>query len=188
MTKGISENGSWLIDDVNTSEHCFDESLSKAIIEFISKNKYQTLYDLGCGLGNYVSEIKKSGFVIEGYDGNPYTETLTNGLCKVLDLSKPQKFEMRDCTISLEVGEHIPKEFEDIYINNLCESSENLILSWAIEGQGGYGHVNCRNNDWVIWMMKQWGYGYNKKNSEYFRDASTLSWFKDTIMVFKKMI
>ena len=184
MEKLISENGSWLIDDENTSEHCFDQSLCNSIIEFISEKKFSSLYDLGCGLGGYVFQIKKNGFKIDGYDGNPHTDKLTYGLCKVLDLSKPQSLELRDCTISLEVGEHIPKEFEQVFINNLCKSSKNIILSWAVEGQNGYGHVNCRNNDYVINQIESRGYRYDDVVSKKLREKSNLSWFKNTLMDF----
>ena len=65
-------------------------------------------------------DLKKAGLNIDGFDGNPYTETLTNGLAKVIDLTKPHKFNKPyDWVISLEVAEHIPKKFESIYVNNL---------------------------------------------------------------------
>ena len=184
MAKEISENGSWIIDDGNTNEHCFDADLCNTITEFIFENKFKTLYDLGCGFGNYVTEIKNKGFDIQGYDGNPFTVTLTNSLCKVLDLSQPQNFVQRDCTISLEVGEHIPKQYEQNFINNICKSSKNIILSWAVEGQGGYGHVNCQNNDYVISQMKSKGYKFDLLISEKLREGSSLSWFKKTLMYF----
>jgi hypothetical protein len=184
MAKGIADNGSWLIDDSNTNEHCFDYTLCKSIIEFILENKFTTLYDLGCGLGNYVSKIKNKGLIIDGFDGNPYTEDITNGLCKVLDLSQPQEFMQRDCTISLEVGEHIPKKFEHIYLDNLCKSSKNIIISWAVEGQNGYGHVNCQNNDYIVNCMRLRGYNINNEISQKLRTESSLSWFKNTLMYF----
>jgi hypothetical protein len=184
MAKGISENGSWLIDDVNTNEHCFDQPLCYSIIGVISENKFNTCYDLGCGFGNYVKQIKDSGVMVDGFDGNPHTESLTNGLCKVLDLSQPQVFQERDLTISLEVGEHIPKQFERNYIDNLCRSSKNILLSWAIEGQSGYGHVNCRNNDYIINQMESRGYKYDEVVSQKLREQSSLPWFKNTLMYF----
>ena len=38
MAKEISENGSWIIDDGNTNEHCFDADLCNTITEFIFEN------------------------------------------------------------------------------------------------------------------------------------------------------
>jgi len=109
-------------------------------------------------------------------------------LCKNIDISQPQKFDKRECTISLEVGEHIPKIFEQNYLDNIISSSHNIILSWAILGQGGYGHVNCRNNDYIIDKFNQFGYRYNMVDSLYLRYGSSLTWFKNTIMVFNRII
>ena len=61
--------------------------------------------------------------------------------------------------MSLEVGEHIPKEYEDIFINNLHNNNnKGIILSWAILGQGGFGHVNEQNNDYIKSKMSNLGY------------------------------
>lgn len=64
-------------------------------------------------------------------------------------------------------------------------------MSWAIEGQAGIGHINCRNNDWVINQMKIRGYklAYNKTESlrEAVKDCHC-TWFKNTLMYFKRTI
>ena len=47
-------------------------------------------------------------------DGNPITPKMTGGIGKVLDLSKRFDLEKKfDYVISVEVAEHIPKEYED---------------------------------------------------------------------------
>ena len=86
-----------------------------------------------------------------GYDGNPNTPELTNNICKILDLSIPTKFdEPFSWVMSLEVGEHLPSKFEDIFINNLHNNNvDGILLSWALKGQGGDGHVNEQNNDYI---------------------------------------
>ena len=39
--------------------------------------------------------------------------------------------------MSLEVGEHLPQEFENIFIHNLHNNNKSgILLSWAIKGQG----------------------------------------------------
>ena len=113
--------------------------------------------DFGCGcLGLYVKKYLENDLNTIGYDGNPYTEKLTNGKCKVLDLTDDfnvnEKFSWIIC---LELGEHIPKEFEDKLINNLNNNCTNgIILSWAVKGQGGHGHFNCQNNDYIKNIFK----------------------------------
>ena len=81
--------------------------------------------------------------------------------------------------------ESLPKQFESTYLNNIAKSN-NVILSWAIPGQGGNNHVNLQNNDYVILQMEQKGYQYDRESSNKLRKDSTFSWFKKTLMVFKK--
>jgi hypothetical protein len=76
-----------------------------------------------------------------------------------------------DLVISIEVGEHIPKEFEQVFIDNICShTNSKLILSWAIVGQGGDGHVNCQNNDYIIAKLKEKGFEHDEYNSSVLRD------------------
>jgi hypothetical protein len=62
-----------------------------------------------------------------------------------------------------------------------------VILSWAIPGQGGFGHVNCASNAYIIEEMKQRGWVYLSKPSDYLRErCSGAEWCQDTVMVFEK--
>ena len=100
-----------------------------------------TIVDFGCGNADYIKQLISEGFKCEAYDGNPNTPEMTSGIGKVLDLS--EKFDLNkkfDYVISLEVAEHIPKEYEEIYVDNLIRHTDYyLITSWAVKGQGGDG-------------------------------------------------
>lgn len=173
-------------------EHVFDVNLCVQIKSFLKGENTTSVADLGCGLGNYTNELNKDGIIqCDGFDGNPKTPVLTNDMCKVMDLSKPCVFgesgKTYNWVLSLEVGEHIPKEYEHIYIDNICNTAEHgIILSWAIKGQGGMGHVNCQNNDYIINVIERKGFAYDKDASNVLRKKATLSWFKNTIMVFRR--
>ena len=94
-----------------------------------------------------------------------------------------------DFLLCLEVCEHVPKEYEQNLIHNIDKHiSENglLVLSWAIPGQGGLGHVNCQTNDYCIKLFNNLGYTYLQNDSNYLRKYASVHWFKNTIMVFKK--
>jgi len=55
--------------------------------------------------------------------------------------------------LSLEVAEHIPAQFESIYIDNLVKhAKEDIILSWAKLGQSGHSHVN---NKMLIMLLNK---------------------------------
>jgi len=181
----INENGSWNIKDQN--EHYYDSELMKYMYEFFIKKNVKSAVDLGCGPGKYVEYLLSKNFDVEGYDGNPYTPEITNNICKVIDLSVDLDLNrIFDCVISLEVGEHIPKEFESTYINNLIKHTNRfVIISWAIPGQSGYGHVNCQTNEYIKGIFKDKGFKDLLAFQNILRNKATASWFKNTIMVFE---
>ncbi|CAG0922877.1 unnamed protein product [Notodromas monacha] len=123
-----------------------------------------------------------------GYDGNPHVEDLTFGLVRRFDLSKPGSIgKTFDWVMSLEVGEHIPREYQDIYIDNLIRhAKEGIVLSWAVEGQGGRSHVNERNNDVIIEILQGRGFFPQPEIWKALRASSSFHWLKNTIMVFTR--
>ena len=79
------------------------------------------------------------------YDGSPNVAAVTNGLCNTLDLSKPHNIGASDWVLSLEVGEHIPRQYEDAFIQNLHNSNRlGMVLSWAVEGQVESCNISCQ--------------------------------------------
>jgi cyclopropane fatty-acyl-phospholipid synthase-like methyltransferase len=184
----INEVGFW--ETTDQTGHVHDLSIAASLCKYLADKQAKTVVDFGCGLGDYAKLFKEWDYKVEAYDGNPNTETLSGKIGKVLDLSKPfylgKKF---DVVMSLEVGEHIPKEFEEQFIDNITKhAKKHLIISWAVEGQGGDGHVNCANNDYIIGQIVDRGFKHNGKDSQTIRNAATnASWFGYTIMVFDKV-
>lgn len=181
----ISNKGFWLTDD--ESGHCFDLSLATKLKDFFNSVKCNSLLDLGCGPGRYTKYFIDNGIESEGYDGNPNTPIISEGLCKVADLTQINKFDNKDWVLSLEVGEHIPKEYEAIFIQNLINhSKKGIILSWALPNQPGDGHVNCQSNEYVINLMRSYNYILDVHSTIQLREAAELWWFQNTLMVFRK--
>lgn len=111
------------------------------------------------------------------------------GFVKFMDLSLPQHLEQRfDWVMSLEVAEHIPHQFEHILLGNIARhAKEGVVLTWAVPGQGGHFHVNTQTNAYAIEQMRQLGFKHDAQQSQTFKDAAVLKWFKDTIMVFNRV-
>ena len=172
------------------SYHYHDLPLAQSLITFFKNQQAKTIADFGCGLGDYVKAFIKEGIQATGFDGNPCTPELTENVGKVLDLSKPITFDTPfDWVMSLEVGEHLPQEFETIFIENLHNNNKHgIVLSWAVKGQGGVGHYNEQNNDYVKSKICALGYTNDVESENILRNNSSLHWFKNTIMVFKKVI
>ena len=178
----IHPHGYWLeVQGANT--HICDQSLCDAIIEMFP---VESAIDIGSGDGAYTRNLINAGIKCKGFDGNPETYKISSGLCNVRDFSQPVRLGKFDLVLSLEVGEHIPRKYEQTFINNLCRASQHWICgSWGVEGQTGYGHVNCRNNDYIIKEFKKRGFKFREDLSEIIRNKSTLEWFHNTIMVFE---
>lgn len=184
----INKLGFWETSDA--TGHIHDKSLAKALTQFFIESEIKTVVDFGCGLGDYAKEFKSAGLIVEAYDGNPNTEKLTGEIGKVLDLSKAFYLRKKfDAVISLEVGEHIPAEFETLFLDNICKHvRKTLVISWAIKGQGGSGHVNCKNNDYIINQIVDRGLNFDKVTTDQLRATATnASWFVYTLLVFNRV-
>ena len=68
----------------------------------------------------------------------------TQGFVEYFDLSMPLELPKADWVLSLEVGEHVPSNYEQaMLIRNLHHHNrKGVILSWSVIGQGGHSHVN----------------------------------------------
>lgn len=187
----INNRGYW--ENMSTRdiqrEHAFDPFLANALKEFFALENIKTIVDFGCGLGKYTKLLNNDVTKCDGFDGNPNTRKLTYNMCNVLDLSEPVVMEKPyDWVLSLEVGEHLPPQYEGIFIDNICNNTKyGIVLSWAVKGQGGKGHFNEQNNDYVIDKVESKGFKYDGLVSKSIREQSSLSWFKNTVMVFRKV-
>ena len=184
----VNDNGFWEGEDAS-EHHINDQPLASYLVNFFKEEKATSIADLGAGMGDYIKIFKNNGLNASCYDGNPNTPQLTNNLCNILDLSKPHTFDKSyDWIMSLEVGEHLPKEFEDVFINNLHNNNKSgIVLSWAIIGQGGRGHINEQNNDYIKEKIMKLGYTNDIEAEQKMREAASLGWFKNTLMVFRKI-
>lgn len=182
----INQQGFW--ENPTKEGHAHDSRLAGAILKMLKARKIDTMVDFGCGTGEYARFFRRHNLVVEAYDGNPYTEQLTGGIGEVKDLSKPfNMLKQFGCVMSLEVGEHIPAEFEQTFLDNLIKHSLDgglIILSWAVPGQDGDGHVNCQTNDYIMQQMQQRGFYLDNTLTNQLRKAASLWWFKNSLMVF----
>lgn len=181
----ISPTGFWISENAN--EHVFIPELSKEIIDYVNKNNLKTVYDFGCGRADYLNELTKmdSTIIATGFEGHLVDIEFKNVIKK--DLSNPFDMPPAELVISIEVGEHIPKEFEQTFIDNITKSAtKNIIISWAIVGQSGTGHVNCQNNDYIISEITKRGWVFDAETTNAVRAKMPPLWIKNTIMFFNK--
>lgn len=178
----IDKNGFFISENPN---HCYDLKLNNFLIKTL---KGKSILDIGCGDCSYLKNLKTVGSTVFGYDGNPYTKQISDGIGDVADISALQDFKICDWVISFEVGEHIPKELENNFISNICNhAKEGVIISWAIEGQPGEGHINCRNNDYVIDRFYEKNFLCDFLQSNNLRNIVDTWWFQTNLLIFYRI-
>lgn len=142
------------------------------------------VHDLGCGNGFIVDELEAAGFNVTGYEGDPVNPGhIRHDLTQPLTVTPAQ-------TVCIEVAEHIPAEHESAFIANLAASTaggELCVISWAIPGQPGRGHVNCLIGQEVVNKMADAGFGFEtEKTVDIRREVTDLHWLARTLLVFRK--
>lgn len=180
------KTGIWEMNIAKKRHKC-DLLLTAAIGNSFTPN---SIADLGCGDGRYCCIFKAFGWsIVHGYEGTPKIKEL--GIyddITFIDLTKKRYVDIDyDLVVCLEVGEHIPQQYEQVFIDNVCEFSRNIVISWALPGQySASGHVNCKPTDYIIDQFGKRKFKLNKTKTYYLRDNSEFSWFKKTMMVFEE--
>ena len=82
-------------------------------------------------------------------------------------------------------------QFEHIMLSNVVNAcNDKLVMSWAIRGQSGVGHINCLDNYEVIHKLESIGMQYLEKETNDARscipDDDPYPWFKKTTLIFQK--
>ncbi len=176
----MKDTGVWDLKEAKT-QHAFSERLAK----IISANFSGLIYDVGCGPGHYVDFLKKDGHEAIGIEGTDFK----NGNL-VHDLTEPLPLMDKGTVICLEVAEHIPKQFETFFLDNVTGLVDKyLLISWAVKGQGGHGHVNEQGRDYVLKTLNGRGFKLMHVETDALRktmEKDPLWWFAKSLYLFTK--
>ena len=189
--------GIWSLD-LAKKAHKFDPILAGAIMVHY-KDHVTSVTDLGCGPGYYVAMFHALWDHVDGYEGTSDIWEIwrDTSVRSGFDLSSECVFDYfkneneitkkYDLVTCLEVMEHIPIIKEQIALDNISLLTKKyLVLSWAIPGQGGKGHVNERCNKYVIQQMLKRGFLLDKKATLFLSFYTSLPWFRRSLLAFKK--
>ena len=182
--------------------------MDSGVAEFVRKLVWNhSLLDIGAGTGMYGAHFhslradpsrgsrKVDAPAWMGFDGSPDVEnyTRTNGppgsLTLQADLCEPSlTLPTLDWAMSLEVGEHLPTHCLANYLRLLdAGNRRGLFLSWAVPGQSGHCHINTRAPAVVVATLAVLGYEYAVNDTLRARSEANTNWFKNTLMVFRRV-
>lgn len=135
----------------------------------------ERIVDVGAGIGHYVSALRNRCCRCIGIDGIMGIEELSKGLVIQQDITAVVRPDLcarivtalsgpPEWAMSIEVGEHIPREHESALFRTLeTFGPRGVICSWAKVGQKGRGHVNCRTSEYVTERMVRRGYTFDEE-------------------------
>jgi glycosyltransferase involved in cell wall biosynthesis/2-polyprenyl-3-methyl-5-hydroxy-6-metoxy-1,4-benzoquinol methylase len=172
-------------DNIDSEETPFAKRLAKYVKDEINP---KTILDIGCGPGTYVYSFRNNGIDAQGLDiddrvhGKQYLKY--QSLFDITD-------EKADTVICLEVAEHIEKEREDEVIQKVVSTVQHtLIWTAAAIGQGGIGHINCKDKEeWSEKITKAGlvrNYTKEKQLIEYAKQGHYMGWFINNLLYFEK--
>ncbi|NOR88058.1 MAG: methyltransferase domain-containing protein [Bacteroidales bacterium] len=158
---------------------------------FYLKYKPETILDVGCGIGQYLTYFKYAGATritgIDGISGEASLLEKSEFISQDLEngFEQDQKF---DVVICLETLEHLNHETSLRVLKDISKCANKQILFSAAEpGQPGLGHINCMPIDFWIEKWESLGWEVNEFDSISMRMLSTFSWFKRNILVLNKV-
>lgn len=157
------------------------------ILGFLGTPK--TYLDIGCGDSYFIKLMK--GLIGDCYASGVDLTASQGVLCH--DLTTPLdmggKFEM---VVSLEVGEHLPKESADTYCDTLVRHTDKwLVFSAAQPNQSGSEHINCQSKEYWLGKLQTRGLKLNSLTKDIALAWSKFvpeecRWAYDNLMILEK--
>ena len=147
-----------------------------------------TLLDIGCGPGHFVDSFRDCGIDAKGIDVDDRVhgkEHLTYQ--SLFDITN----ESADVVVCMEVAEHIEQELEDQVVAKVVSTvGKTLIWTAAAIGQGGIGHINCKNkNDWAEKLTSAGLVRNTTKEQQLIADMKKgihMGWFTNNLLYYER--
>lgn len=150
----------------------------------------KNIIDVGCGLGTWLSVFQEHGiedFIgVDGYYIDKKMLQISEEKFYQHDLEKPFQIDKQfDLVISLEVAEHLPREYAEEFVSSLVKLGPVILFSAAIPLQGGTNHFNEQWPDY-------WTQYFNKKDymvvdcirKQIWQNEKVNYWYAQNILMF----
>ncbi len=190
---GLSE-----IYDEAFYEHHVDaneRASASAVVDTLMKQfAPQSVFDIGCGNGIYLSEFAGRAVLSIGCDGSEHAVRLARSDAVVFrhDLRDVLQLNRRfDLCLCFEVAEHLPARFAPTLVENCARTSDVVVFSSALPGQGGTDHVN--EQPFAYWdaLFSNEGFGVDRPLTEAilrdFVNRNVVVWLAKNTRIYRRI-
>jgi len=170
-----------------------DKGLLRGLLRHVWKPPFETaepmsIADFGAGGGQYSTWLNETGLVAAyAFDGTQQATTASDGVVHEINLIQEIRlWRTFDWVMCLEVGEHIPKQFSGVLLQNLRHHArKGLVMSWSSDWEG-IGHVNCLpQEDFIALVERETGLLHDPAVSAVVRDGCEIDYIARTVAVFR---
>jgi SAM-dependent methyltransferase len=152
--------------------------------------KPNSILDVGCGLGTWLSVARELGvanvYGIEGPWLNPQQLRIGPEYITIQDLEQPFNLHRSfDLVISLEVAEHLPPSAASTFIASLVSHGDIVLFSAAIPYQGGHNHINEQFLSYWADLFIEFDFiPIDFIRKQIWEDKNILWWLRQNILLF----
>ena len=151
-----------------------------------------SVVDVGCGIGAWLVAAQELGCSkLIGLDG-PWIDTTQlinpslefHGVDLEAELPSLGRF---DLCMSLEVAEHLSPACSSRFVKNLCNLSDTILFSAAIQKQGGAKHINEQPQSFWASEFEKLGYAsMDVIRPAVWSDERIEPWYKQNTLIFSR--
>ena len=163
--------------------------------DLVNRFSLTSMVDFGCGLGSFLLGAKHAGAKVKGYEfgyesAKKYIDPEILPDIEYGDVTIPINCGKFDCSLSVEVAEHIHPDKSDNFVDNLVNSSSKfIVLTAAPPGQEGVGHINCQTKEFWKNKLKLKGFNFLEHETNdlmvYWASTNAPKWIYNNGMIFK---
>lgn len=151
----------------------------------------KSVADVGCGRGTWLKAAHELGCdTLIGLDGAWNNQSqMIDPVIKFqgVDLNNPFNQSPVDLAISLEVAEHLEREYGPDFVGSLSKLSDAVLFSAAYPAQGGVNHLNERPHTYWAGLFAERGFlPFDLFRPTFWGDENVSYWYRQNTFLYAR--
>lgn len=144
--------------------------------------------DIGCGEGWFGAKLGDlTNAHISLWDNDGFdSPNRAEGNWSKLDLENFTIDFQPDLIICLEVAEHLTEKAGRNLVKEIAKSTDHVLWSAAIPGQGGHGHINEQWSNYWIHQFNELGFTAEPIGLEFWGNEKVEPWYQQNLLWFSR--